>query len=172
MGFPMNMPEYFGFKFLPTPMTYFKIVFTGALTHLRLLKPTEQAYTAEVETTNYVLIIDRLCPTPIPVPVNILTAVIKERLPVTKFSSTLKRLAKDEDEECMCPVCLDSVRNRDEIRELCNCSHVFHKECLDKCVDEGQVTCPYADPCCFQKTSCGSLLINDMIKTESFSEDP
>ncbi|KAG8658974.1 hypothetical protein MANES_02G000700v8 [Manihot esculenta] len=76
--------------------------------------------------------IGRLFPIPIAVPA----------IPIAKFSSILKTLGKGDDEEYICSVCLDSTRNKDGIRELCNCSHVFHKECLDKWVDVGQVTCP------------------------------
>ncbi|PQQ04423.1 hypothetical protein Pyn_41098 [Prunus yedoensis var. nudiflora] len=28
------------------------------------------------------------------------------------------------------------------VREPCNCSHAFHRECLDVWIDEGQLTCP------------------------------
>lgn len=78
---------------------------------------------------------------------------------MTKFHNILHRLGKDEDEdeECICPVCADSIKNRDEIRELCNCSHVFHKDCLDKWVDEGQVTCPL----------CRSMLFPENMWTRS-----
>eukprot|EP00257_Ricinus_communis_P016317 XP_015574458.1 RING-H2 finger protein ATL54 [Ricinus communis] len=163
MGFlsvSVKMPC-FGIKFLVASIYYFKTVFIVALTHLRLLKPPQQAYTREEEANDYVLVINRLCPIPVSVPIDVLTALVKKRLVVRKFSSILSRLGKDEDEVCMCPVCLDSINKTHEIRELCNCAHVFHKECLDTWVDEGQVTCPL----------CRSMLFPDNILTAT-AEDP
>lgn len=123
-------------------LSYLRLVFMEAFSHLGRLNPPEQADTEE-ETTNYVLLMDELCPSPVPVPIHILTALIKKRLPVINFSSFLKRLGKHEDdEESMCPVCLECIKGKDEIRELCNCSHVFHRHCLDTWVDEGKVACP------------------------------
>ena len=163
MGFPsvsLKMPC-LGINFLVALLTYFKIVLIVALTQLRLLKPLQQCYTSEDDTINYVLVINPLCPTPVPVPVNTLTAIINKRLPVANFSSILSRLGKHEDEVCVCSVCLDSINKSDETRELYNCCHVFHRGCLDNWVDEGQVTCPL----------CRSLLFPDNVLT-SKSEDP
>ncbi|TYJ19561.1 hypothetical protein E1A91_A09G199300v1 [Gossypium mustelinum] len=52
----------------------------------------------------------------------------------------------------VCSVCLEAMEKRDEMRELCKCSHVFHRECIDGWVKEGRLTCPlcrsalYPDP--------------------------
>ncbi|KAL6004078.1 hypothetical protein ACLOJK_004625 [Asimina triloba] len=70
---------------------------------------------------------------------------IKEKLPITEFVDFIERFGLDSsrhEEETMCAVCLGDVEVGDEIRELPNCLHMFHVECLDKWVDQGQLTCP------------------------------
>ncbi|CAH2048228.1 unnamed protein product [Thlaspi arvense] len=60
-----------------------------------------------------------------------------EILPVVRFSD-LNR----PESEC-CAVCLYDFENDDEIRRLTNCSHIFHKGCLDRwMMDYNQMTCP------------------------------
>ncbi|KAA8526067.1 hypothetical protein F0562_007833 [Nyssa sinensis] len=100
------------------------------------------------------------------VPVHVLTASIKESLPVLQYHDFLQnRFGKheEEDENKACAVCLDSIEGSHEIRELCNCSHVFHRDCLDTWVDEGRVTCPFCRSMLLppkgnlnQSSSCGS----------------
>ncbi|OAY26956.1 brassinosteroid-responsive RING protein 1-like [Manihot esculenta] len=49
-----------------------------------------------------------------------------------------------------CAVCLSQLKEHDEVRELRNCCHVFHKECIDRWVDhdhdhdhdDNHKTCP------------------------------
>uniref|UniRef100_A0A0D6R5Y0 RING-type domain-containing protein n=1 Tax=Araucaria cunninghamii TaxID=56994 RepID=A0A0D6R5Y0_ARACU len=67
--------------------------------------------------------------------------VIRERLPVVAFRSFAER-GCGIDEDPMCTVCLSTFEDADEIRELCNCCHVFHRNCLDKWIDIDQKTCP------------------------------
>ncbi|KAF3779246.1 E3 ubiquitin-protein ligase [Nymphaea thermarum] len=67
---------------------------------------------------------------------------IKKALAVVEFGSFLDKFAECQKEETTCAVCLCCIERRHEIRELYNCSHVFHKGCLDKWVDQGQYTCP------------------------------
>ncbi|VVA93583.1 unnamed protein product [Arabis nemorensis] len=60
-----------------------------------------------------------------------------EILPVVKFSD-LNR----PESEC-CAVCLYDFENDDEIRRLTNCTHIFHRECLDRwMMGYNQMTCP------------------------------
>ncbi|KVH96322.1 Zinc finger, RING/FYVE/PHD-type [Cynara cardunculus var. scolymus] len=40
-----------------------------------------------------------------------------------------------------CVVCLSNIEEYDEIRVL-RCKHLFHKECLDRCVEYRHTTCP------------------------------
>ncbi|XP_010934916.1 brassinosteroid-responsive RING protein 1 [Elaeis guineensis] len=68
-------------------------------------------------------------------------SAIKSRIPVVKFSS-FGTSASAQGEESICAVCLGELEARHEVRELGNCCHVFHKGCIDKWVDMGQVTCP------------------------------
>ncbi|XP_074564271.1 brassinosteroid-responsive RING protein 1-like [Curcuma longa] len=63
-------------------------------------------------------------------------AVVKSRLPVVRFS------ALRSDAAPLCAVCLAALEPRHEVRHLGNCAHLFHKGCIDKWVDVGQLTCP------------------------------
>ncbi|KAL4569292.1 hypothetical protein LXL04_024928 [Taraxacum kok-saghyz] len=40
-----------------------------------------------------------------------------------------------------CAVCLSTIEEDDEIRVL-RCDHLFHKGCLDRCVEYRHTTCP------------------------------
>ncbi|XVF53197.1 hypothetical protein PTKIN_Ptkin05aG0081000 [Pterospermum kingtungense] len=131
-------------------VNYFKLLFKEAFTHLGLLKPPpqEEQY-HDVDSANcssgYVLLMDSRSRSLVLVPVQVLTALIKKSLPVVEYGNFIERFGEDEVTENsnkVCTVCLDSMEKSDEIRELCMCSHVFHKECLDTWVNEGQVTCP------------------------------
>lgn len=43
-----------------------------------------------------------------------------------------------------CAVCLCKIEEEEEIREVMRCGHIFHRECLDRWVDNGHrnKTCP------------------------------
>ncbi|KAL3738438.1 hypothetical protein ACJRO7_019902 [Eucalyptus globulus] len=78
--------------------------------------------------------------------------MIKSQVPVVEYVRFLQRhglrVDKGASDDGGCAVCLSSIEERDEVRELSNCSHAFHRECLDRWVDYNQATCPL----------CGSLL--------------
>ncbi|WOL05452.1 E3 ubiquitin-protein ligase [Canna indica] len=67
-------------------------------------------------------------------------SAVKTRLPVVKFSTL--PATSTTSAAATCAVCLGSLESRHEVRELGNCSHAFHKGCIDKWVDIGQLTCP------------------------------
>ncbi|PWA97234.1 Zinc finger, RING-CH-type [Artemisia annua] len=87
---------------------------------------------------SYVLILDGASPSLQPVPINVVTAAIKDRVNIVRYEDYVCPYVGSE----VCTVCLDCVRADDLVRELVNCKHVFHQECLDRWVDEGQVNCP------------------------------
>ncbi|GKU88047.1 hypothetical protein SLE2022_180780 [Rubroshorea leprosula] len=64
--------------------------------------------------------------------------LIREILPVIKFEELL--VERDPPESCA--VCLSEFEAGEEIRWLRNCSHVFHRPCLDRWMDHDQKTCP------------------------------
>ncbi|GLJ55455.1 hypothetical protein SUGI_1190760 [Cryptomeria japonica] len=68
--------------------------------------------------------------------------MIKNSLPVITFRIVAEKLT-DSEEDFGCAVCLSSLKEDDEIRELCNCNHIFHRNCLDKWIDNYQDTCPF-----------------------------
>ncbi|KAK9064646.1 hypothetical protein SSX86_016028 [Deinandra increscens subsp. villosa] len=45
------------------------------------------------------------------------------------------------DEPVDCAICLSRIEEDDEIRVL-RCDHLFHKGCLDRCVEYRHTTCP------------------------------
>ncbi|GLJ55453.1 hypothetical protein SUGI_1190730 [Cryptomeria japonica] len=67
----------------------------------------------------------------------VFTDKILEILPVIVF-----RDFAEMEEDVACSVCLGSFEKDDEIRELCNCCHIFHRKCLDHWICHRQQTCP------------------------------
>ncbi|CAH1415617.1 unnamed protein product [Lactuca virosa] len=45
-----------------------------------------------------------------------------------------------------CAVCLSTIKEDDETRVL-RCKHLFHKKCLDRCVEYRHTTCPLCRGC-------------------------
>ncbi|KAG0493678.1 hypothetical protein HPP92_004672 [Vanilla planifolia] len=62
---------------------------------------------------------------------------IKSLLPVVEFA----RLAGGSSPE-VCVVCLAGFTAADEVRQLGNCRHAFHKPCIDRWIDADGFTCP------------------------------
>ncbi|KAF8022621.1 hypothetical protein BT93_F0210 [Corymbia citriodora subsp. variegata] len=71
--------------------------------------------------------------TPVCPPVS--AVLIQEFLPLTKY-----RESSDPLESCT--VCLYEFEVGEEVRELKNCKHVFHRRCLDRWMNCDQRTCP------------------------------
>ncbi|XWS50193.1 hypothetical protein CRYUN_Cryun12cG0068100 [Craigia yunnanensis] len=142
----MKMKKCIPAMFLLNLVNYFRFLFKEAFTHLGLLKPPpEEDYYSNNHSSGYVLLMDSRSRSLVPVPFQVLTAMIKKNLPVLEYGNFIERFVDDEqvkNNNTVCTVCLDSMEKSDEMRELCKCSHVFHKECLDTWVNEGQVTCP------------------------------
>ncbi|KAL1364373.1 hypothetical protein HN51_012578 [Arachis hypogaea] len=61
--------------------------------------------------------------------------LIGEILPVVKFSELVEPPER-------CAVCLTDFEQEDEIRRLVNCTHVFHRGCVDRWMGYDQSTCP------------------------------
>ncbi|KAB1209671.1 RING-H2 zinc finger protein RHA1a [Morella rubra] len=91
------------------------------------------------------------------------TQMIRDSLIVTTFEDLTERLPETRSWDT-CAVCLNQLSMDDEIRELRNCCHVFHRECIDRWVDrdhENHVTCPLCrtpllTSSQFHSLSCGS----------------
>ncbi|KAG2717755.1 hypothetical protein I3760_03G191000 [Carya illinoinensis] len=71
--------------------------------------------------------------------------MIRDNLVLTTLGDLTERLP--ENGNCdTCAVCLNGLSKEDEIRELRNCCHVFHRECIDRWVDgardDNHTTCP------------------------------
>lgn len=71
----------------------------------------------------------------IPRPLYYTTNAIKNQVQVTEYDSS-----GDKNEECA--VCLNILEPKQLMRDLKNCGHVFHKECIDAWIDKNNVTCP------------------------------
>lgn len=113
----------------------------STLTNLGIFKspPDPDDYTSSANN-NYILILDGSSPSLLPVPVHAVTAAIKNKVPIVSYSEYVHRYGGDDT--VVCSVCLECIESNDLVRELCNCKHVFHQECLDRWVDEGHVNCP------------------------------
>ncbi|KAK0571750.1 hypothetical protein LWI29_020939 [Acer saccharum] len=57
---------------------------------------------------------------------------IKDNLALTSFGEIRCRIPEISD---TCAVCLGDLEGSDMVRDLRNCCHVFHQDCLDKWVD-------------------------------------
>ncbi|KAL8101875.1 hypothetical protein AgCh_033682 [Apium graveolens] len=66
---------------------------------------------------------------------SILAVLTKERLPVVKYSELV-----DPPESCA--VCLYEFSESEELRKLTQCTHVFHRKCVDVWIDHEHKTCP------------------------------
>ncbi|KAF8028069.1 hypothetical protein BT93_E0859 [Corymbia citriodora subsp. variegata] len=129
-----------------------KLALITALAHLGLLKPHNQEEEEEEEEgiPNPMIIMDGSSPSFVQVPIQTLTAMIKSQVPVVEYARFLERrrhgigggAREGESGDGGCAVCLSGIEKGDEVRELSNCSHAFHRECLDRWVDHKQVTCP------------------------------
>ncbi|KAG6414831.1 hypothetical protein SASPL_122205 [Salvia splendens] len=75
-------------------------------------------------------------------------SLCKDRLPVVEhatFRSQNEEEGEEDDEEeggDDCAVCLRRIEAWHNVRELGNCEHAFHVECLDSWIDRGGETCP------------------------------
>ncbi|KAL0394921.1 UNVERIFIED_CONTAM: Brassinosteroid-responsive RING protein 1 [Sesamum latifolium] len=128
--------------FFANIFTHARFLFIGALAQLGLYKPPpEEEPNSRDNSENYILILDGSSPSLVPIPVHVVTAAIKKRVPIVQFQDFIRRQGGEEEdlsELIVCSVCLECIEWCDEIRELCSCSHVFHRECLDTWLDEGQ----------------------------------
>jgi len=66
----------------------------------------------------------------------------KGRLAVVDFASFSKGLSARGVVNEQCAICLEELEARHKVRELGNCCHAFHEGCINKWVENGQVTCP------------------------------
>ncbi|PIA49256.1 hypothetical protein AQUCO_01300245v1 [Aquilegia coerulea] len=71
-------------------------------------------------------------------PRSISAVLLREILPVMKFQD----LDNKDSGQDSCAVCLYEFEDKEEIRSLTNCRHIFHRICLDRWMDHDQRTCP------------------------------
>ncbi|CAO2819100.1 unnamed protein product [Amaranthus hypochondriacus] len=67
------------------------------------------------------------------------SSIIQEMLPVMKFADIGSGYGYGAEQ---CAICLNEFRDYEEIRRLRNCSHIFHKGCVDRWMDDDQISCP------------------------------
>ncbi|CAN1748147.1 Brassinosteroid-responsive RING protein 1 [Linum perenne] len=66
------------------------------------------------------------------------TQQIRDRLILTTFGDVADRKQDSDLSDAVaaaCAVCLNQMKAEDEVRELRNCCHVFHKDCIDRWID-------------------------------------
>ncbi|EOX95579.1 hypothetical protein QUC31_005100 [Theobroma cacao] len=85
---------------------------------------------------------ERPSPALVPVPFmsHVVSTLIKTKLPVVEFSRS--KLQGIGEQSVVCAICLACIKGSEETRELANCSHAYHRECVDGWVDQGHGTCP------------------------------
>ncbi|XP_020595927.1 E3 ubiquitin-protein ligase ATL4-like [Phalaenopsis equestris] len=69
---------------------------------------------------------------------------LKNNLPVIDYKSFLERKRKSPMAEATpdCAICLQFIEPMDHVRELGNCCHEFHMDCMDRWLDLGRFNCP------------------------------
>jgi RING-H2 zinc finger protein RHA1 len=92
--------------------------------------------------------------------------IIRDNLILTTFRDIIERLPLPENRSSLntCAACLNQFSMQDDVRELRNCCHVYHRECIDRWVDrdhDNHMTCPLCrapllTSSQFQVLSCGS----------------
>ncbi|KAF4366440.1 hypothetical protein CsatB_010708 [Cannabis sativa] len=75
---------------------------------------------------------------PSPPPCSPSIELIRDSLTLTTFGEMTERFPNQEGHWDTCAVCLNQLNTNDEVRELRNCRHVFHRECLDRWLDHDQ----------------------------------
>ncbi|KAJ7965242.1 RING finger protein [Quillaja saponaria] len=89
----------------------------------------------------------------VPAPVHYLAKSIKKQLLVLKYGCLLQKEntagnccklseGQEEDSAVICIICMNSLEASHEVRELYNCTHIFHSDCIDLWIGKGQVNCP------------------------------
>ncbi|KAJ7552218.1 hypothetical protein O6H91_06G046400 [Diphasiastrum complanatum] len=85
---------------------------------------------------------------------------IRDSLSVVPIESVADNLCCEED--AICAVCLCEYEKEDPVWSLPSCSHIFHKRCLDRWLDQNQTTCP---------TCRGSLLTEELAQKHKRREE-
>ena len=100
---------------------------------------------------------DRPSPSLVAVPVFFLAESIKKGLPLMSYSSFVEKTTTiwrssssssgngkeiSTTDGVISAVCMHEIEGSQKVRVPFNCCHVFHRECLDVWVDQGQATCP------------------------------
>ncbi|GAA0176564.1 hypothetical protein Leryth_000096 [Lithospermum erythrorhizon] len=82
--------------------------------------------------------------TPAPIEPPLSAILIREHLPSVKFSNVVRRNDGGGDEQAPleCAICLYEFEHDEEIRCLKNCQHFFHRDCIDRWMDQERKTCP------------------------------
>ncbi|XP_058729958.1 E3 ubiquitin-protein ligase ATL4-like [Vicia villosa] len=94
-----------------------------------------------------------------------------QMLPLTSFGEIIERHPETEDSSTTtCAVCLNKMKMEDEVRELMNCCHVFHRECIDKWLEHGyenndswNQTCPLCRAPLISAEAVSSEVLRDCV---------
>lgn len=173
MGFlchAIKFPAILTASFFLSIWSELKWMIIGALTHLGLYKPPPEEDDSNDNSNNYIFILDGTSPSLVPIPIHVVTAAIKNKVPVLQYQDfQLKRFGDQTlggQFHKLCTICLEPLEATQEVRDLCRCSHVFHRNCLDGWVDSGQVTCPLCRSMLLPPRTNLSRCGGDQAKTE------
>jgi len=133
MGFPAGYTEVLLPKLLINTLSFFGLLRRLILTLLRVMGLPE-FLDPDVDWSTR--------PDPVSLEAGSVSAtLIREMLPVAVFSDIIAGENPDDLPE-NCAVCLYEFEERDEIRRMRNCPHMFHRSCVDRWIDHDRKTCP------------------------------
>ncbi|XP_059634643.1 brassinosteroid-responsive RING protein 1-like [Cornus florida] len=145
MGFSM---EYSGLAVATTHVLY-KAAFVFAVTRwflswvLRLIRDTDVGIFPFFSSSSSPDFLQQaqLDSSSSPSSCSISSKLVRDSLALTTFGDIAAHRVHQSCDTCA--VCLDRLRERDEVRELGNCCHIFHSGCLDRWLDhDTHKTCP------------------------------
>lgn len=72
-------------------------------------------------------------------------SALKRRLASVKYEKLAENSGRPrscDGQQPLCAICLNGFGEENEVVELGSCDHLFHKECIDRWIDTGNITCP------------------------------
>jgi len=86
----------------------------------------------------------------------------------------------DENHKCIknifdnsCPICLENLFHSTHSSVILNCSHIIHKDCLDKQIQNNKLNCPLCRKSIYSGEGLKKMIeyIDNLIQENTFSEE-
>ncbi|KAL2524852.1 RING-H2 finger protein ATL16 [Abeliophyllum distichum] len=95
--YAIRLPKAMTLTFFLNILSQLRFLVIGALTRLGLYKPAPEEERGSDNSNNYILILDGISPSLVPVPVHVVTAAIKKRVSVVKLEDFLVNKKGEEE---------------------------------------------------------------------------